>query len=110
MTDRELLELLVGKVDSMDSNMKTMQSDMKDMQSEIKSMKTDIKDIQETLEPIKKTCYKVENSLIPNVQILLENHSDLARNVLVAKDIDERVGSLEFDMKVVKNLLKTKAI
>lgn len=58
----------------------------------------------------KRSAVLLENDIAPKVQILLENHSDLAKNVMVAKDIDERVGVLEFDVKVIKNILKSKAI
>lgn len=87
MTDREMLELLVSKMDSMESKIDTMQDDIK---------------------ALKKTAYLVETDIAPKVQLLLENHADLAKNVMVAKDVEERVGVLEFDVKMIKKVLSAK--
>jgi archaellum component FlaC len=53
-----------------------------------------------------KTSIRLENDIAPKVQLLLENHSDLAKNVNVAKDVEDRVSVLEFDVKVIKGTLK----
>ncbi len=95
MTDREILELLVSKMDSMENRMDSMESKMDTMQSDI--------------EALKKTAYLVETDIAPKVQLLLENHTDLAKNVMVAKDVEERVGVLEFDVKMIKKMLQAKA-
>ena len=94
MTDSEKLDLILSKIGTMQQNMDSMQGNINSMQQDI--------------EVLKRTSYLVENDIAPKVQILLENHSDLAKNTLVAKDIEERVGSLEFDMKVIKNILKSR--
>ena len=88
MTDRELLELLVSKMEAMENRMDTMQDD---------------------ISSLKRTAYLVETDIAPKVQLLLENHTDLAKNVMVAKDIEERVGVLEFDVKMIKRMLEAKA-
>ena len=95
MTDREILELLVSKMDSMENRMDSMESKMDTMQSDI--------------EALKKTAYLVETDIAPKVQLLLENHTDLSKNVMVAKDVEERVGVLEFDVKMIKKMLQAKA-
>ena len=89
MTDQEILQ--------------AMQEMIQPIREDITSMKTDIASL-------KKTAALVENDIAPKVQILLENHSDLTKNVMFAKDIEERVGTLEFEMRVVKNILKSKPI
>ena len=95
MTDREILELLVSKMDAMENRMNSMESKMDTMQNDI--------------EALKKTAYLVETDIAPKVQLLLENHTDLAKNVMVAKDVEERVGVLEFDVKMIKKMLQAKA-
>ncbi|MCH5209625.1 MAG: hypothetical protein J1F01_01540 [Oscillospiraceae bacterium] len=116
MTDRELLELLVAKIDgienrmdSMESRMDTMQGDIRTMQGDIKTMQGDIKTMQGDISSLKKTAYLVETDIAPKVQLLLENHTDLAKNVMIAKDIEERVGVLEFDVKMIKKMLGARA-
>ncbi len=95
MTDREILELLVSKMDAMENRMNSMESKMDTMQNDI--------------EALKKTAYLVETDIAQKVQLLLENHTDLAKNVMVAKDVEERVGVLEFDVKMIKKMLQAKA-
>lgn len=89
MTSDEKLDLILSRLDNVDKRLDTMQN---------------------SIDVLNRVAVLVETDIAPKVQILLENHSDLAKNILVAKDIEERVGSLEFDMKVVKNILKSKAI
>lgn len=81
MTDREILELLVSKMD-------TMQSD---------------------IEALKKTAYLVETDIAPKVQLILENHADLAKHTFAAQSVEDRVATLEFDVKLIKKMLQAKA-
>lgn len=53
--------------------------------------------------------YLLENDIAPKVQVLLEHHTDLAKNVLVAKGIEERVGMLEFEVKAIKAVMSKSA-
>lgn len=78
--------------------------------NEVQGMKSDITILKDDVSILKRSAVLLETDIAPKVQILLENHSDLAKNVMVAKDIEERVGSLEFDVKIIKNMLKSKAI
>lgn len=125
MTDKEILQAMEkmlqpinNRLDVIENNITSMQSNMTSMQSDITSMKTDINALKgtaalvenEIAPKLQRTAALVENDIAPKVQILLENHSDLAKNVMVAKDIEERVGTLEFEMRVVKNILKSKPI
>ena len=75
-----------------------MQEMIQPIREDITSMKTDIASL-------KKTAALVEHDLVPKVQILLENHSDLAKNVKLTRDIEERVEMLEFDIRNIKNVL-----
>ncbi len=95
MTDRELLESIAARMDSMETKIGTMQGQIGTM--------------QEDINVLKRTSALVETDIAPKVQLLLENHADLSKNVMVAKDIEERVGVLEFDVKIIKRLLETKA-
>lgn len=86
---QELLNPIIEKVDNLENKVNTMQDDVS---------------------VLKRSAVLLETDISPKVQILLENHSDLAKNVMVAKDIDEHVCVLEFDVKVIKNILKSKTI
>ena len=123
MTDREILELLVSKMDAMENRMGSMENRMDSMESKIDSLESKIGSMeskigsmeskmdtmQSDIEALKKTAYLVETDIAPKVQLLLENHTDLAKNVMVAKDVEERVGVLEFDVKMIKKMLQAKA-
>ena len=65
----------------------------------------DVKDLKDDVEVLKRSAAITETEIAPKVQILLENHTDLARNVNIAKDLDSRVGMLEFQMKVMQEML-----
>lgn len=102
MTDRELLESIALRMGVLENKMNGMESKMNSMESKMDTMQDDIT-------TLKKTAYLVETDIAPKVQLLLENHTDLAKNVMVAKDIEERVGTLEFDTKLIKKILNAKA-
>lgn len=86
-------ELISNSLSPIDKRLDAMQSDINAMQTDITTLKH--------------TAYIVENDIAPKIQALLENHSDLAKNAMVAKDVDERVGVLEFEVKVIKKQLET---
>lgn len=88
----------------------TDQEILQAMQEMFKPVNDRLDRIENNVSSLKRTAALVENDIAPKVQILLENHSDLAKNVMVAKNIEERVGMLEFEMRVVKNILKSKPI
>lgn len=93
MTDRELLESIAARMDGLENKINSMENKMDSMQSDINILK--------------RTAVMMETDIAPKVQLLLENHSDLAKNVMVAKEIEERVGVLEFDVKMIKKILHT---
>lgn len=70
----------------------------------------EMRNIKDDISSLKRSALILESDIAPKVQILLENHSDLSKNVMVAKDIEERIGVLEFDVRLIKNMLKSKAI
>ena len=82
---------------NMEEKLDLILNEMQGMKEEMQGMKEDIKKIQ----------FNQEHNIMPRVQILLENHSDLAKNAMVAKDVDERVGVLEFEVKVIKKQLES---
>lgn len=81
-----------------------------DLQAIADLIDSKLQPLKDDVSNLKRSAVLLETDIAPKVQILLENHSDLAKNVMVAKDIEERVGTLELDVKVIKNILKSKAI
>ena len=117
MTDSEKLDLLLSKFDNLENRfdnlenkVNTIQDDVSGLKQDVSVLKDDVSGLQDDVSVLKRSAVLLETDIAPKVQILLENHSDLAKNVMVAKDIDERVGVLEFDVKVIKGILKSKAI
>lgn len=100
MTIDEKMDLLISSIDSKFSI----------IESKIDTLENKIDTMQEDIEALKRTSYIVENDLIPKVDLLMENHTDLAKNVLIAKGIEERVNVLEFDVKLIKNILHSKTL
>ncbi len=103
MTVDEKLDLILSRLDNFENKVDNLESKMQDVKQDVSVLKDDVS-------VLKRSAVLLETDISPKVQILLENHSDLAKNVMVAKDIDERVGVLEFDVKVIKGILKSKAI
>ena len=58
MTDNEILKIILEKLSSIENNISNINND---------------------ISALKLTALKVEHELIPNVQILLENHSNIAK-------------------------------
>ena len=110
MTDSEKLDLLINEVKSIKQDVSGLKQDVSTLKDDVSDLKQDMKNVKDDVSVLKRSAVLLETDIAPKVQILLENHSDLAKNVMVAKDIDERVGVLEFDVKVIKNILKSKAI
>ena len=118
MTDRELLELLVKKIDNLDNKMNSFETDMQSMKADMQSMNNRLDVLETKIDTLEmkvntletkttKTQMLIEHEVIPHIQALAENHADLSRNVEVAKNVDERVGILEFDMKLIKKTLNS---
>lgn len=82
---------------NMEEKLDLILNEMQGMKEEMQGMKEDIKKIQ----------FNQEHNIMPRVQILLENHSDLAKNIMAARGVDERVGVLEFEVKVIKKQLES---
>lgn len=110
MTDSEKLDLLLSKFDNLENRFDNLENKVNTIQDDVSGLKQDVSGLQDDVSVLKRSAVLLETDIAPKVQILLENHSDLAKNVMVAKDIDERVGVLEFDVKVIKGILKSKAI
>lgn len=88
MTTDEKFDLILSKLDTMDKRLDTIES---------------------KLDTLEHSSYLLENDIAPKVQVLLEHHTDLAKNVLVAKGIEERVGMLEFEVKAIKAVMSKSA-
>lgn len=107
MTIDEKMDLLIS---SIDSKFSIIESKIDAIENKINTLESKIDTMQEDIEALKRTSYIVENDLIPKVDLLMENHTDLAKNVLIAKGIEERVNVLEFDVKLIKNILHSKTL
>lgn len=88
MTTDEKIDLILSKLDTMDKRLDKIES---------------------KLDTLEHSSYLLENDIAPKVQVLLEHHTDLAKNVLVAKGIEERVGMLEFEVKAIKAVMSKSA-
>lgn len=93
---------------TVDEKLDLLLSEITGLKEDVTGLKYEASDIKERLEPIQATCLKVEQELLPNMRILLENHCDLVKRVNVTNDIDSRVDVLEFEMKIVKEMLNVR--
>ena len=75
------------------------------IETALQPIKEDIAVMKEDIAMLKESAYILENDVAPKVQLLLENHSDLAKNANAAKNIEERVSFLEFENKLIRKLL-----
>lgn len=114
MTIDEKMDLLISSIDSkfgiIESKIDSLENKIDTIENKIDTLENKVNTMQEDIEALKRTSYIVENDLIPKVDLLMENHTDLAKNVLIAKGIEERVNVLEFDVKLIKNILHSKTL
>lgn len=95
MTTDEKFDLLLSKLDIVETRLNAMDKRFDKIESK--------------LDTLENSSYLLENDIAPKVQLLLEHHTDLAKNVLVAKGIEERVGMLEFEVKAIKAVMSKSA-
>ena len=118
MTDRELLELLLQEVQSIKADQQSMNNRLDVLETKIDTLETKIDTLETKVDTLEmkvdtlemkttKTQMLVEHEVIPHIQALAENHADLSRDVGIAKNVDERVGILEFDVKLIKKTLNS---
>lgn len=69
------------------------------------SIEKALEPIKEDIAMLKESAYILENDVAPRVQLLLENRSEIVKNVNAAKSIEERVSVLEFENKLIRKLL-----
>ena len=110
MTDSEKIDLLLTKFDNLENRFDNLENKVDNLENKVGNLENKVDTMQDNIEVLKNSAILLETDIAPKVQILLENHSDLAKNVMVAKDIEERIGVLEFDVRLIKNMLKSKAI
>lgn len=96
------------RLDKMDARFDKMDARFDKMDKRLDKMDARIDNLEQDNKSIKHTCHLAETDLMPKVQVLLETYCDLAKNIMIAKNIDERVSMLEFDVRVIKGLLQTK--
>lgn len=94
-----------SRLDKIESRLDNVESRLDSVESRLDNVESKINTMQDDITSLKHSAYLLENDIAPKVQVLLENHSDLAKNVLVAKGIEERVGTLEFDVKALKSVV-----
>lgn len=99
------LDNVESRLGSVESRLDSVESRLDGVESRLDNVESKINTMQDDITSLKQSAYLLENDIAPKVQVLLENHSDLAKNVLVAKGIEERVGTLEFDVKALKSVV-----
>lgn len=104
MTDIEILTAILNKLDNLENKFDNFENRMDNFEIRMDRLENRMDNLEQDMKSVKKTCLLVENDIAPKVQVLLEAHSDLAKNVAVAKNLEERVGVLEFDVSVLKGL------
>ena len=111
MENDKILQKILEEIQGMNQRFDGMDKRFDGIDQRLDGMDKRFDIIEERLDNLEdittKTSIRLENDIAPKVQLLLENHSDLAKNVNVAKDVEDRVSVLEFDVKVIKGTLKT---
>lgn len=109
MTTDEKIDLILSRMDKIDERFNTMDSRLDIVNTSLDTMDKRLNKIESKLDTLEHSSYLLENDIAPKVQLLLEHHTDLAKNVLVAKGIEERVGMLEFEVKAIKAVMSKSA-
>ena len=116
MTTDEKFDLLLSKLDKVDNRLDEMDTRLNAVDTRLNAVDTRLNamdkrldKIESKLDTLEHSSYLLENDIAPKVQVLLEHHTDLAKNVLVAKGIEERVGMLEFEVKAIKAVMSKSA-
>ncbi|GLC89044.1 hypothetical protein [Lysinibacillus piscis] len=95
MTDRELFELVLQKVTSMETNMQEMKTDIKDLKEDVQVLKEDVKALKEDVDVLKEDVKVLKE----DVKVLKEDVKVLKKDVQNLKSeqqkTNERLASIE---------------
>lgn len=102
MTDREMLQEILNKVNCLDNKVTHLEEDVSGLKEDVSGLKEKTSSIQMTL----------ENETNRNIKIIAEGHLDLSRNLHDALKVNNekemliiRVNSLEDDVRRIKEKL-----
>lgn len=102
-------DLILEKLDSMNTDIKRMDTNIKRMDTDIKRIDTDIKRMDTDIKSIKLT---LENEVRTNIMRVAEGHLDLSRSLNEALKTNNefemltiKVNMLESDVKELKRII-----
>ena len=85
MTDREILELLVKKIDNVENNLDNLTSDVNGLKSDVNDLKSDVNNIKDDVNDLKSDVKRIEMTLENvtnrNIEIIAEGHLNLSRKL-----------------------------
>ena len=75
---------------------------LKDIREDIQKLKKDVSEVKEDIAPMKVTCLKVENELIPKIDILFENRVTRKEFRQLQDQVVEGTNFIKLSMKVIE--------
>lgn len=109
MTDSEKLDLILSKMQGMETRMQGMETKMQGMETKMQIMENDLQEVKQKTTNIDIT---LENEIRVNIRRIAEGHLDISRNLHDALKIDSekemmviRVNMLESELRRIKERL-----
>lgn len=109
MTDSEKLDLILSKMQGMETRMQGMETKMQGMETKMQIMENDLQEVKQKTTNIDIT---LENEIRVNIRRIAEGHLDISRNLHDALKIDSekemmviRVNMLESELRRIKQRL-----
>ena len=123
MTDREMLQEILNKVNCLDNKVTHLEEDVSGLKEDVSGLKEDVSGLKEDVSGLKEDVsglkektssiqMTLENETNRNIKIIAEGHLDLSRNLHDALKVNNekemliiRVNSLEDDVRRIKEKL-----
>lgn len=109
MTDSEKLDLILSKMQGMETRMQGMETKMQGMETKMQIMENDLQEVKQKTTNID---IILENEIRVNIRRIAEGHLDISRNLHDALKIDSekemmviRVNMLESELRRIKERL-----
>lgn len=109
MTDSEKLDLILSKMQGMETRMQGMETKMQGMETKMQIMENNLQEVKQKTTNIDIT---LENEIRVNIRRIAEGHLDISRNLHDALKIDSekemmviRVNMLESELRRIKQRL-----
>lgn len=109
MTDSEKLDLILSKMQGMETRMQGMETKMQGMETKMQIMENNLQEVKQKTTNIDIT---LENEIRVNIRRIAEGHLDISRNLHDALKIDSekemmviRVNMLESELRRIKERL-----